>query len=239
MISSKASARVLLLRLAKLDRFNDRVVIAREKSSKNQETTRTVRALRRLLMDSSKNHMDEIEKCKSLKEAHVYCKLNSLSGPLSGPLIERYMQKAFGMSKIKARDCAGDLVLNEVSYELKISNGGKNNNRFNYVQLRMNHECQYILTAYYLDNTNVAKMGELFVFRLTKEALKALLVEHGAYAHGTKRVLGEISMEDLNRKDNTKEYSLRPCYGDACWRDLMRYRLPEEFFSSVQASSSE
>ena len=235
--SSKASARVVLLRLAKLRRLNSRVVVARETSSGNDETTQTVRALQRLLLDSSNNHVEEIEKRKSLKEAHVYCKVNALSGQLSGPLIERYMQKAFGMSKINASRCAGDLMLNEVSYELKISNGGKSNNKFNYVQLRMNHACRYIFTAYYLDNSNVASMGELFVFRLTKDALKALLVEHGAYAHGTKRVLGEISIEDLNRKDNTKEYALRPSYGDACWRDLMLFRVPEELLFSAHPPS--
>ena len=62
--------------------------------------------------------------------------IKQLSGQVSGPLIEYYIMMKYGMSKIKPSLCQGDLQHNDINYELKISNGGKDNNQFNYVQLR-------------------------------------------------------------------------------------------------------
>lgn len=232
MTAAKTASRVILFRLAKLRHLSQQVVVSRDLSYKSADDS-NIQALRRLLKESSKDHMEEIERCASLKDAHVYCKLNALSGQLTGPLIERYMQKAFGMKKIRASECAGDLSLHNVNYELKISNGGQNNNKFNYVQLRMNHECDYILTAYYLNETNVNLMGELFVFHLNKDSLKKLVLRYGSYAHGTKRALGEISEEDLNDKQNKKEYCLRPIYGDVCWEALQAHRISDNVLKSL------
>tara|TARA_B110000483_G_C18030649_1_gene478590 strand:- start:167 stop:901 length:735 start_codon:yes stop_codon:yes gene_type:complete len=189
--------------------------------------SKQVIALRKLLSNSTVDHFEEIMLCKSLKAAHIYCKINALSGQITGPLIERYIRYAFQMTKVSASACIGDLRCEGVNYEVKISNGGTKNNRFNYVQLRMNHVCDYILTAYYLDDANVHRMGELFVFRFHKTDLKKLVLAHGSYAHGTKSVLGAISEEDLNRSDNKKEYCLRPVYNDACWKALLKHRVSE------------
>lgn len=232
MTTAKTANRMILFRFAKLRHLNQQVVVSRDLSYKAAHDS-NVQALKRLLNESSKNHTEEIERCESLKDAHVYCKLNALSGQLAGPLIERYVQKAFGMRKINASDCAGDLSLHKVNYELKISNGGQHNNKFNYVQLRMNHECDYIFTAYYLDESNVNLMGELFVFHLNKDALKKLVLRYGSYAHGTKRVLGDISEEDLNDKQNKKEYCLRPMYGGPCWKALQEHRIPDSVLKGL------
>lgn len=237
--SAVATNRLLFLPLAlrdsKVRAFPFGLVLSRARREpveerKHPSDAEQVLALRKLLTKSTVDHREEVMLCDSLKAAHVYCKTNSLPGQITGPLIERYMRDAFRMTKIKASACAGDLRCEGVNYELKISNGGTKNNKFNYVQLRMTHECEYILTAYYLDESNVKQMGELFVFRLDKKAMKQMILAHGSYAHGTKKVLGSISEEDLSRMDNQKEYALRPVYDDACWKALLKHRVPESCF---------
>ena len=131
------------------------------------------------------------------------------------------------MTKNTASSCIGDLKYNEIDIEVKASNGGKENNKFNYVQLRMNHNCIYILTAYYLDYKNLENLGELYIFKLNKENIKPLIVKYGGYAHGTIEKLGEITIDDLNDINNPKEYALRPKYGDKCWIELLNYRVYE------------
>lgn len=130
------------------------------------------------------------------------------------------------MSKNKSSKCNGDLKFKNINIEIKTSNGGKENNKFNYVQLRLNHNCVYILTAYYIDYTNLNNLGELYIFKLNKENIKLLILNHGSYAHGTTNKLGKINMKDLNNINNTKEY-VRPKYNDKCWNDLLKFRITE------------
>ena len=47
--------------------------------------------LRQVLKLSRCNHKKEILKQSNLKTAHIYCKINNLSGQISGPLIEFYI----------------------------------------------------------------------------------------------------------------------------------------------------
>lgn len=180
------------------------------------------------ILDMSKiNHTIEIMNQTDLKNAHMYCKIYGLSGQISGPLIENYIKNKYGMKKNKASFCTGDLYFNEQNIEIKVSNGGKDNNKFNYVQLRMNHNCIYILTAYLLNNDNLNDLGELFIFKLNKNDLKNLILKYGNYAHGTIQKLGAINIEDLNDITNDKEYSIRPKYGDKCWYELLNFRIDE------------
>lgn len=181
--------------------------------------------LKHILDISKYNHKIEILKQPNLKYAHIYCKINQLSGQVSGPIIEYYIRCKYGMIKNRASDCIGDLQHNQVNLEIKVSIGGKDNNKFNYVQLRMNHACEYILTAYYVDEQNVDMLGELYIFRLNKTNMKPILLNHGGYAHGTVQKLGEITIEDLENVANDKEYAIRPKYGDRCWNDLLSYRI--------------
>ncbi len=178
------------------------------------------------VLDRSKIiHKNEIMKQITIKDAHIYCKINNLSGQVAGPLIEFYIKTKFNMIKNDASLCIGDLKMNEIDIEIKVSNGGKDNNKFNYVQIRMNHLCEYLLTAYYLDSSNIDYEGELFMFRLKKEDIKPLILKYGGYAHGTITKLGKITKEDLDNVNNEKEYSLRPKYNDECWKELLQYRV--------------
>lgn len=182
------------------------------------------------LLDSSRSnkiHAETIMALPTLKDAHIYCKYNNFSGQFTGPVLEKYIQTKYKMTKNNASLCNGDLKCNEINVEIKASNGGKENNKFNFVQLRMNHNCEYIFTAYHIDYTNLDNLGELYIFKLNKENIKPLIVEYGGYAHGTIGELGKITMDDLNDSDNPKEYALRPKYGDKCWMELLNYRIYE------------
>jgi hypothetical protein len=180
------------------------------------------------VLDSSKiNHKIEIIKQLTLKEAHIYCKIYNLSGQVAGPLIENYIKNKYNMTKNNASSCVGDLLCNNINFEIKVSNGGKENNKFNYVQLRMNHNCEYLLTAYHLSYENLNNNGELYIFRLNKANIKNLILKYGGYAHGTIQKLGEIKKEHLENETNDKEYAIRPKYGDKCWNELLQFRIDE------------
>lgn len=189
--------------------------------------TTQVDQLKELLDNASIVHKEEIMKCPSLKHAHIYCKLQKLSGQVTGPLIENYIKEKYNMAKNSASLCIGDLKHNGVDIEVKVSTGGQSNNKFNYVQMRMNHCCEYLLTAYYIDYSNLEKEGDLYIFRLKKEHLREAIAQYGGYAHGTVKKLGAITMEDLLNVDNDKEYALRPKYGDSCWNYLLQYRVED------------
>jgi len=193
-------------------------------TSIRMETT-TIEQLKALLDSAGIVHKTEILTCPSLKDAHIYCKLNKLSGQLSGPLIENYIKEKYGMEKNSASLCIGDLKHGGIDLELKVSNGGQSNNKFNYVQMRMNHICEYLLTAYYIDYSNLATGGELYIFRLNKDNLRELILNFGGYAHGTLKKLGKITSDDLANTENDKEYAIRPKYGDACWNALLPFRV--------------
>lgn len=173
------------------------------------------------------NHKNEIIKKTTLKMAHIYCKYNNLSGQLSGILIEYYIQKKYNVIKNKPSSCIGDLYYNGNNYEIKTSNGGKYHKNFNYVQLRINHDCLYILTAYYININNINDLGELYIFRLTKKDLIYMILNYGSYAHGTIKNLGKIKIDELNKNSNNKEYALRSKYGDKCWKELLNFRIYE------------
>jgi hypothetical protein len=183
--------------------------------------------LKDLLECSKRKHSIEILNEKTLKDVHIYCKKNKLSGQISGPLIENYIIKKYGMKKNKSSLCNGDGRCSETNYEIKISLGGnKTNKSFNYVQIRLNHDIDYyIFTAYYLSEGNLIEFGELFTFLLNKDDMKKMISKYGMYAHGTKKEYGEIKMEDLEGKNNMKEYALRPKYDDECWNELLKYKF--------------
>jgi hypothetical protein len=183
---------------------------------------------------SNKVHINSLMKQPTLKDAHIYCKQHNMSGQFTGPALERYIKCKYNMTKNNASMCIGDLQCqNNVNFEIKASNGGKEHNKFNYVQLRMTHDCEYIFTAYYLNYDNLDLMGELFVFQLNKEQLKPLIIQYGGYAHGTIGEHGTITIESLNDPENKKEYALRPKYGDALWNELLFYRInPQDIQSN-------
>lgn len=191
-------------------------------TSENRKNT-----LKKLLHDKRRRYKIEILKESTLHDAHVFCKTEKMSGQKTGPLLEHYIRNKYGMTKNNASSCIGDLKCKGKNFEVKASLGGQENNKFNYVQIRMNHDCEYILTAYYIDDSNIEKLGELFIFQIDKKTMINLLVKYGDYAHGTISKLGKITEEQLKNNENTKEFALRPTYGSECWKTLLNFRVNE------------
>lgn len=181
------------------------------------------------LLNNDKNYKKEILKSKTIKDAHIYCKINNLTGQQMGPLIEFYIKEKFCMKKNNASECIGDCRDRFMEdNEIKASGGGKNHDSYNYVQIRVNHEIHnYIFTAHYLTNDNISEHGELFLFKIKKDDLHRLIVKYGGYAHGTISKHGKITLEDLKKENNSKEYALRPKYNSPLWKELLKYRINE------------
>jgi hypothetical protein len=195
----------------------------------------------KVLLDSTRSnkiHHDKISKCLTLKDAHIYCKTNNLSSQFVGPALERYMINKFKMKKNKASSCTGDVCCNGTNYEIKVSSGGKDHTDYNYVQIRMNHKCKYILTAYHIDYENYENLGELYLFILEKDEMKELILKYGGYAHGVNGNLGKINKNTLEETQNNKEYAIRPKLGGKCWNSMLQYKVDESFFDEVSVCSN-
>lgn len=189
----------------------------------------TSNQLLHILKESTINHKAEIQKCNTWKDAHIYCLIHRLSSQQFGPLLERYISTKHKFTKIKAKECKGDVcTLQGKSMEIKVSIGGSNRNKFNYVQIRPFHTCdEYIMTAYHLTFENVMNNGDFYIFKIPKKDMNIIIVNHGGYAHGTVKKLGAITLSSL-LNTNTQEYAIRPVIGDACWNTLLTYRIEEQ-----------
>ena len=177
--------------------------------------------LKDVLNETKINHKKEILK-KNIKDAFVYCKINKLFGQIYGPLIEHYIINKYNFKRNSFNECCGDFNINNKNIELKISLGGNEHNKFNYVQIRFNHNIDYfIFISYYLNKTNIRSYGDLFIFKIKKQELKEIVKEFGNYAHGTKKKLGELSPNN----SNNYEYVIRTKYNDKCWKKLLKYRI--------------
>jgi hypothetical protein len=198
-----------------------------------------IKHLKSLLKSKSVNHNKNILKLDTLKKVHIYSKINGLTGQTYGPLIESYIINKYELIKNKSSECIGDcskiyqvngidndyVNVNKKNFEIKVSLGGYKHNKFNYVQLRFNHNIDYyILTAYYLCHENVKKRGDLFVFIVGKNELKNIVFKYGNYAHGTLNKNGKRTFESMNN-DDLNEYALRPTYGDNCWNELLEFKV--------------
>ena len=185
--------------------------------------------LKECLALSSVNHKLEILKELTFKAAHSYCVANGVSAQQFGPLLELFLINKFGYKKNNASLCIGDCAKGGSNTEVKASLGGSKRNEFNYVQLRPSHKIDsYLLTAYYLSKENVEAGGDLYVFRVPKVDMCSVILNYGGYAHGTNSEHGRINMESLQDPTSKKEYAIRPSFGDACWRDLLKFRISEE-----------
>jgi hypothetical protein len=184
--------------------------------------------LSNILTASTVDHKMEIMNMATLKDAHCYCFRKQLIAQQFGPGIERYLINKFRYNRNYRNETNGDCSKDGNNYEVKVSLGGINRNQYNYVQIRPFHNIQYyLLTAYHVDQASVKSHGSLFIFKVSKEDMIILLVNHGSYAHGTFEQNGAITLDTLYDIDNKKEYVLRPKLGDTCWQDLLAFQITE------------
>ena len=173
------------------------------------------------------NHEDEIVKQKTIKDAHIYCVINNISAQQYRPILEKFIILKHGYKKNKSSHCVGDCSKESQNIEIKVSLGGNDHKKFNYVQIRLSQDIgMYIFTAYYLTNENVDMEGELFIFKIPKQDMIDIIISNGSYAHGTKRELGSITRETISEYKN-REYAIRPSFNDKCWLNLMKFRIKE------------
>jgi len=78
-------------------------------------SSNNVISLKRILETSTGNYKIEIMKQTNLKQAHIFCKINKLSGQVSGPLIEYFIKNKYEMKKNEASLCIGDLQHNQTN----------------------------------------------------------------------------------------------------------------------------
>ncbi len=173
-----------------------------------------------------RNYKKEILAKQDLKEAHIFCKANDLKGCQFGHLIENYIGTKYNLIKNKPSECKGDLIINNNNIEIKVSLGGINNNNFQYGQIRLSHNCDYILTAYYLDFVNYKQAGELYIFKLNKKQMIKLILKYGGYSHGTKSRLGKITRKNIKKQKNA-EYSLKFKYNNLAGDYLLQFRIKD------------
>ena len=187
-----------------------------------------IESLKKHLCISKTKHNALIMQEKTLKNAHIYCVINNISAQQFGPLLEFYICQKYSYNKNYAKHCKGDCSKNGKNSEIKVSLGGNTHTNFNYVQLRPSHDYDtYILTAYHLCESNVEHGGELYVFKLPKDAMKNIILAYGGYAHGTIKEHGKITIDSLHDTSNKLEYALRPVFNDNCWKALLSFRIDE------------
>lgn len=188
-----------------------------------------IKRLREHLTLSKVKHEDQIMKLNTLKEAHIYCIIYKLSSQQYGPLLERFIRIKFKYIKNKAEDCTGDCSKDGKNSEVKVSLGGATHTKFNFVQIRLTHDCDiYIFTAYHLSIKNVDLEGELYIFKVPKIEIKKIILSYGGYAHRTIKELGKITIDSINDEKTIKEYAIRPSINDDCWKTLMTFRVLED-----------
>ena len=196
-----------------------------EHINKNERINR----LKEHLQSSKNKHDDLILKENTLKNAHIYCIIHNVSAQQYGPLLEKYIITKYNYKKNNASNCTGDCSKDEENIEIKASLGGITHTKFNYVQIRLGQNItSYLLTAYHLTNSNVEDEGMLYIFKIPKTDIKKIIMSYGGYAHGTVKEHGQITLESLNDDGNKKEYALRPLFNDACWNELMKFRIDEK-----------
>ena len=187
-----------------------------------------IKMLREHLTLSKIKHEDQIMKETTLKDAHIYCVINSVSTQQYGPLLERFIRTKFNYVKNKSDACTGDCSKNGKNSEVKVSLGGATNTKFNFVQIRPSHDCDiYIFTAYHLSLENIETEGDLYIFKVPKSEINKIILSFGGYAHGTIKEHGTITIDSLNDTKSIKEYVLRPKFNDECWKALMHFRVFE------------
>ena len=188
----------------------------------------TINRLMNILIVSKINHEERIMNLPSLKQAHIYCLIHNIPSQQYGTLLEKYIRTKYNYIKNKAQECRGDCFKNNKNAEIKVSLGGLNRNKFNFVQIRLYHNCEiYILTAFNLSFKNVESEGELYIFKIPKQDIKKLIIRFGNYAHGTFKKNGIITNKSINNKNNIKEYAIRTIINDACWKYLLYYKIEE------------
>jgi hypothetical protein len=124
-----------------------------------------------------------------------------LSSQQWSTLLEEEFKKYYKWYK-KKDEISGDAVTKKLNnVEIKISLGS-NDNKFNFVQIRPNHNIDYYLFVIYDLNKD-----EMTKYIIDKSEIINLILKKGEYSHGTIKRQGRITLDNII--NNKYEYSLR------------------------------
>lgn len=116
-------------------------------------------------------------------------------------LLEKYIKNLFNL-KNPINNTSGDAYILDKNIEIKIS---LNNNKFNFVQIRPDHNIHYYLFLVY--NLYENEYGKIYWFLIPSNDLYELVINYCSYSHSTIKKLGKITKDNIFNKNH--EYSLR------------------------------
>lgn len=144
-------------------------------------------------------------------------------------LIEKEIKKKLHI-KNKINNISGDGIFNNLSIEIKIS-FGDTLNKFHFVQIRPHYNIDYYLFMIY--DINKDTFGKITWFLINSKKLYEILPLFGCYAHGSKKILGQITFNNVI--NNNFEYALRFKKSDKIYKWLKKYKFNydelSEFFN--------
>lgn len=146
------------------------------------------------LLEKIQNSLSLLEKC-ILSRKHISCQ---------STLLETIVKNDLNIEN-KKNETSGDGCKNGVTFEIKISIHGKSG-KFNFVQIRPDHQIDYYIMIAY--NIYEEDLGKAYIMKIPSSVIYELVCQYGGYAHGTKKVLGDISRHVLYGRQC--EYALRP-----------------------------
>lgn len=173
-----------------------------------------------------KKIIDNMSSCDSLTDI---CILGREYLPPQGTSMESIIKEHLNIGP-KIDETSGDGCKNNINYELKVSIHSINS-KFNFVQIRPDHNVHYyILIGYNMYDAIDPNKGKGYIFKVPSDPMYDLIIKYGGYAHGTKKVLGNIiTLENL--KGRNCEYALR-CNPNAkkgkdytVWNELLKYEV--------------
>lgn len=184
--------------------------------------------LKKLFERNKINHWAALLSFLTLKEAFAYSKAE-LSGPQYGVSLQKWITIKFGWDRPDPKLLKGDIVTKKSAFELKVSLGTKTYNKFNFVQVRLQHTVDfYVLIAYYVTEANLAKLGEIFIFKLTKKEIVHFVGK--SYSHGTTSSWAATSAETIK---TYSEKDVRVSFGSKKWVNLLKFRISQQAFSNL------
>jgi hypothetical protein len=120
-------------------------------------------------------------------------------------LLEKHIKEKFNIKDAIDTTSGDGCSKNNLNIEIKVSLGGTQG-KFNFVQIRPGHKIDYYLFLVY--NLFENDLGSICWLLCKSQELYALLPKYGGYAHGTTKVNGSITNENIY--GNNLEYALRP-----------------------------
>lgn len=141
---------------------------------------------------------------KSLKAYLWNCLMHNITGQSYGPGTERWLIDNSARLKKDKSKTAGDAkdILTGNSYEIKFTIASLDG-KTNYVQIRPH----YTASHYFLGAFD-PELDMLEFFVISKKDMLSIILKHGGYAHGSKKVQGDITKENI--ANSSYEYALRP-----------------------------